>query len=105
MPKKIGNTSQNIPSFLIILLGILLLVGAASCRANQTQELPAVEISTAEPVLTDVPAPTAVEDVAVLADPIAEKVDECLACHTDKQTLVDTADPVVDLESESSGEG
>jgi hypothetical protein len=32
-------------------------------------------------------------------------VDECLVCHSNEERLKDTAAPVVDLESESSGEG
>lgn len=102
MPKKIGFSSQNMPSFLFMLLGLLLLVGAVSCQADQTQQLPE---PTSAPVLTEAPEPTAVGDEAALASQAEVNVDECLACHTDKQTLVDTADPVVDLESESSGEG
>ncbi len=31
--------------------------------------------------------------------------DECVSCHIDKQALIDTAKPVVLLESENSGEG
>ena len=35
----------------------------------------------------------------------AVEVSQCIACHTDQTRLEETADPVIDLESESSGEG
>lgn len=105
MSKKIGISPQNIPSFLIMLLGLLLLVGAVSCRADQTPEISQVDITATAPVVMEDPEPTAVDEGAALADQPEENVDECLACHTDQQMLIDTADPVVDLESESSGEG
>ena len=44
------------------------------------------------------PEPT----VAIVADP---QVDNCVGGHTDQQTLIDTADPVAEVESENEGEG
>jgi hypothetical protein len=38
----------------------------------------------------------------VAAEP---QVDYCIECHTDQQTLIDTADPVAEVVSENEGEG
>jgi len=35
----------------------------------------------------------------------SEDLNQCLVCHADQQALKDTADPVVLVETESSGEG
>jgi len=35
----------------------------------------------------------------------AESDDTCINCHTDKQALIDTSDPVVEVESENEGAG
>jgi hypothetical protein len=35
----------------------------------------------------------------------AQGDDACIDCHTDKQALIDTADPVVEVESENEGAG
>ena len=48
----------------------------------------------------EVPAPEPTEEVAV-----EPQVDNCVECHTDQQTLIDTADPVAEVESENEGEG
>lgn len=71
----------------LIVLGIFLL---SACAAKST-ETPA---STEEVVATE----------AVVAS--APDAGECLACHTDKQRLIDTAAPIVEAgESESKGVG
>ena len=46
------------------------------------------------------PNPEPTEEV--VAEP---QVDNCVECHTDQQTLIDTADPVAEVVSENEGEG
>ncbi|MCB0118439.1 MAG: hypothetical protein H6634_11990 [Anaerolineales bacterium] len=69
----------------IFLTGMLLLT---ACRA-----------ATETPTTSE--SPTETESIPT---PIPE-AGECLACHTDKQQLIDTAAPVEEAESESSGVG
>lgn len=92
----------RIPSILIVLLsaGLLLLAACASSEPEATVA-PAGQDTTA-PTL---PAPT---EVAAILTPAPEPepiVEECLVCHTDQDRLIDTADPVVEVEEESSGVG
>jgi len=72
----------------LLILGILFLASCAAPSATQ------------EASETDVP--TATEAVAASAP----EAGECLACHTDKQRLIDTAAPIVEsAEAESKGVG
>lgn len=56
-----------------------------------------IEEPTPENTVTEAPT-----EIAVITP---EPADECLECHQDKQSLIDTAKPEEEQVSESSGEG
>lgn len=64
-------------------------------------------ISACVPFKTSSPTAKAEEQPAATEPAVAvqSETDECLACHTDKQRLIDTARPVVEAEAESKGVG
>jgi hypothetical protein len=58
----------------------------------------------AQPVATQTPAPTSpaqIEPIAVVLPIPTPQADSCVDCHTDKQSLIDYADP----EKEDGGHG
>lgn len=69
-----------------LITGLLFLAACASA------------LSETEPVTDEAPATEA-------ASTAAPEANECLACHTDKQRLIDTAKPEEIAESESKGVG
>ncbi len=75
----------------VFALLLIFSVFAASCAAK-------TETPTAETAA----APTAEATATASVDVNSE---ECVACHTDKQKLIDTAAPVVEAEGESKGVG
>jgi hypothetical protein len=70
----------------IFIMSMMLLT---ACTSAVTEAVPAAE----EPWETEAASAT------------TPKTDECLACHTDKQRLIDTAKPEEPAETESKGVG
>ncbi|MFN2280950.1 MAG: hypothetical protein ACK2TZ_03735 [Anaerolineales bacterium] len=106
MAKFIRKLISNVQYYHLLILGILILALAVSCRASEqgSQVTPELELTeTAASLEASLQVSPTAEIAAAEAEP--EEVDECLACHTDKQELIDTADPVVVVAAENSGEG
>jgi hypothetical protein len=88
----------SIKRIFLISLGVLvtaLLVNACGGPAAQTPE---TETIAEVPVSTETQALILPTDVPVV-------VDECVACHSDKQRLIDTASPEEEVEEENEGAG
>lgn len=72
-----------------------------------TLTLAVLFLSSCAPAALTSPSPTET-DKPIETEASAEvqpDAGECIACHTDKERLIDTAAPVEEAESESSGVG
>ncbi len=99
------NTDHNNLGHKILIL--LVIVGLSSCQSGPSpEESPGAQIvpESSKVIAVELPSES---DLAQLAaeDPELEPIDECLICHSDQQTLMDTAKPEVVQEVENSGEG
>jgi hypothetical protein len=86
--------------YLVFLVVTLILAGCQDQAVANPEELvvAAVEVvpqGTPHPITVN-PTPTS---------QATQAPNECLNCHVDQQRLIDTAAPVVEAESESSGVG
>lgn len=83
--------------FLLFLL-VVLMMSVSSCAAPAEVPLTATE----EPMEENTPEPT---EVVVETPEVEEVVDYCVDCHTEKEQLIDTAKPIVEVVSENEGAG
>ena len=99
--KKNRDTRGLICYFVI--LGILILGG---CRNVNSPSLNSVEIPNDKPQLEEATQMPATDPTVIPAPVVVEvAIDECVACHEDKEMLIQTAKPVVEVESENEGAG
>lgn len=75
--------------YLYASLGLTGLFLFAACSSKPTEIAASTEAASEQ---------TSIASISVAAD-------ECIACHTDKQRLIDTAAPIVEAEGESKGVG
>lgn len=88
---------------LLLLLGTLLLAG---CQTAESDADTAEAVAVAEPELVEtVTAVSLTEEppAEVAAEPVP--VDNCLDCHSNKDLLIQTADPEEEVINENEGEG
>ncbi|MEZ4592710.1 MAG: hypothetical protein R3D55_16420 [Chloroflexota bacterium] len=92
------------------LMGLLLLVGIvalAGCQSADSDDSEAVaEVANVEPVLVETAtavSPTEEPALEPTEEPVP--VDNCLDCHTNKDLLIQTADPEEEVITENEGEG
>ena len=89
---------------LLLLVGVVALAGCQSADSEAVED--AVQVADVEPVILEtVTAVTPTEEP--ISEPTEEPVpvDNCLDCHTNKDLLIDTADPEEEVISENEGEG
>ena len=91
------NNTRKLP-ILLLLAGMVLILFACQAEENSGEE----NAAAVEPV---VEAPTEVTEVEAAAPTEAPEIDNCIDCHTDQARLMDTADPVEEVESENEGAG
>jgi hypothetical protein len=94
---------------LVLLTGLLVGCGPTAATSEAPTAAPAVEATSTRVLPTatrpaDTPEPT-VPPVEPTATMETAAVDGCLDCHSDKDRLIDTADPEQEVISENKGEG
>lgn len=84
---------------------LLMLVGLGFIlfACQQAENVGETEVPVVEPVETA--TEVAVVEPTVEMPTEVPETDKCVECHTDKDQLIDTADPVVEVESENEGAG
>jgi len=92
-----------------LLVGLMLIMSGCTSRPDSVPTATAEDQP--EAVVTPVePTPSGMDDEDADQGQQADEVEQqesnqCLICHTDQQTLIDTADPEPVVEEESTGEG
>jgi hypothetical protein len=112
----------NTKKFLIMGFLLALLIFASGCSPAQPTQEPATEVPVEMEQATQPPteAPTATDEEEAVEEPeeteepedsesddavSAGETSACIECHTDQAMLIDTAEPVEEVESENEGSG
>jgi hypothetical protein len=106
--KEIILNQMNYPhktvGFLVSLMLLLGTVILTSCQTAESDEV--TQVANVEPVLLETVTavfPTEEPPAELIAEPVP--IDNCLDCHTNKELLIQTADPKEEVISENEGEG
>lgn len=89
---------------LLFMVGMVALAGCQSADSDSADEI--VQVADVEPVLVETATavtPTDEPTIEPTEEPVP--VDNCLDCHTNKDLLIQTADPEEEVISENEGEG
>jgi hypothetical protein len=86
--------------FILLATAVLLIGCGGRAEGNDIAMQPELE-----PTAAALPTPTGETAVLPTAEAEEPEPDECLVCHTDKDQLIKTADPVEEVISENEGEG
>jgi hypothetical protein len=102
-----GNETNKKLSAIVSTMGFLLLVILIAGCAKTSTSTPPTAVS---PTPSESSASTEMEETMPTESVTEVQTEEaadanCIACHVDKDQLISTADPVEEMESESSGEG
>lgn len=93
--------------FLVILLLLVGVVALAGCQSTDSEAAEdVVQVADVEPVILET-ATAVIPTEEPISEPTEEQVpvDNCLDCHTNKDLLIETADPEEEVISENEGEG
>lgn len=104
---KAGKMQNNLGKLMIMIASLALGLGLSGCQARP--EMPTFNgVLTQSAPVGEVALAQAIEPTAVVTAEAAPELamNECLACHSDKDLLIETADPPEPAgESESKGVG
>ncbi len=104
MTKRIQQRSIWLILFSVLTL-LILSLGLTGCGSNAPEEQPSAAII-GEPAVAMAMEEVVLDEVVVETAVTPETpIDECLACHIDKEMLIATADPEEEVISENEGEG
>ena len=114
---------MKLNKFIFVLAVLFLALSLTGCGSQETPEAAPTVTAYAYPPpmndpdevaasLTAIPEEEAAAPTEEAPDPepteevaLEPQVDNCVECHTDQQTLIDTTDPVAEVVSEDEGEG
>lgn len=111
--KQVSIAPRHLTGLAVWLVITAVFLFTSACQANQAAQPevvvePAAVVAEVAVQATAVPteqSPINTDEPESVDLPPAEPISECLVCHTDKEMLIDTADPEEEVISENEGAG